>query len=67
MSTPIKPGNELFTFVEKFTLSQRAAIEISNECPSNYASVIAQCINRGWIKPVAYVSDEEYLLLKLSN
>ena len=48
-------------------MCDRASIEISPSCPSRYADIIAQCYNNGWIKPVAHVTEKEYMLLGLSN
>jgi hypothetical protein len=41
-------------------IAPRAGLEISNNCPDRYASVIAECINQGWLKPVAHMQDSEY-------
>ena len=38
----------------------RASFEISNHCPAQYKQVIAECINNGWLKPVAHMRDNEY-------
>lgn len=52
-----------FTFcVDGITLIPRAGIEISQRCPSNYASLIQECVNHGWIKPVAHMRDTEYTM-----
>jgi hypothetical protein len=37
----------------------RAGFEISSGCPGNYADIIRECINHGWLKPVAHMRDEE--------
>lgn len=59
----LRPRDPDFTFSpDGITLVSRAAIEISQRCPSNYASLIAECINYGWIKPVAYMRDTEYTM-----
>jgi len=51
------------------TLVPRASFEISSGCPGNYADVIRECINYGWLKPVAHMRDEEltWELLKYDN
>jgi hypothetical protein len=59
----LSPGDTDFTFSpDGITLVSRAAIEISQRCPDNYASLLAECINQGWIKPVAYMRDTEYTM-----
>lgn len=42
-------------------VAPRAGFEINKECPSEYKLIIAQCINNGWLKPVACVKDEELM------
>jgi hypothetical protein len=42
-------------------ISPRAGFEISQECPTNYRKVIAECINNGWLQPVAYTKDSELM------
>jgi hypothetical protein len=44
------------------TLIPRASFEINKECPREYALIIAECINNGWIKPVAHMRDTEYTM-----
>jgi hypothetical protein len=63
----IESGNPLFTINSGIVVSHRAALKISQRCPENYRNLIAECVGHGWIKPVAYVTDEEYMLMKLSN
>jgi hypothetical protein len=40
----------------------RASFEISNQCPREYRLIIADCINNGWLKPVAHMRDVEYTM-----
>ena len=57
----LKQNDPNFSFSpDGITLMPRAAIEISNRCPENYQSLIAECINHGWLQPVAHMRDEEY-------
>ena len=44
------------------TLIPRASFEINRECPREYKLIIAECINNGWIKPVAHMCDTEYTM-----
>lgn len=41
------------------TLVPRAGFEISSGCPDVYADIIRECINCGWLKPVAHMRDQE--------
>jgi hypothetical protein len=63
----IKQGDPDFTMTDGIKLVPRAGIEISQRCPSNYARMITECINHGWIKPVAYMKDSEYVWEKLGE
>ena len=52
-----------FTFSpDGLTLIPRASFEINKECPREYKLIIAECINNGWIKPVAHMRDTEYTM-----
>jgi len=44
------------------TVVPRAGFEISSGCPGNYREIIQECINHGWLKPVAYMRDVEYTM-----
>ena len=63
----IKKGDKLFKIHNGFMTSDRASIEISPECPSHIANLIAQAYDAGYIKPVAHVTEKEYILMGLSN
>ena len=57
----IKSGDPDWHFSpNKFTLVPRAGFEISEKCPKEYRMILADCINYGWIKPVAYMHESEY-------
>ena len=49
------------------TLVPRAGFEISSGCPVNYREIIQECINYGWLKPVAHMRDSEYTWEKLQS
>ena len=40
----------------------RASFEVSNHCPAQYRQVVAECINNGWLKPIAHMRDVEYTM-----
>lgn len=67
MSHVLRPGHKDFSFAEGSIVMTRAAFEISNNCPAEYRSIFITAINAGWLKPVAYVSDEEYMIMQLSK
>jgi hypothetical protein len=55
----IRPGDQKFLITDSLTVCQRASLEISKECPREYRLIIAECINNGWLKPVAHVYGKE--------
>jgi hypothetical protein len=55
----IRQGDPKFTLTDKFVTCPRAGFEISNRCPENYRSLIQECIQHGWLKPVAHIYGKE--------
>lgn len=58
----IRKGDPLFLIKDKFIVAPRAGFEIDTQCPKEYMMIIQQCIEFGWIKPVAYMTAEEQLI-----
>jgi len=48
-------------------IAPRAGFEFSKHCPTEYKLVVSECINRGWLKPVAHITQQEYFMEKLSK
>lgn len=44
----------------------RAGFEIDSNCPQNTKRFLIECIENGWIKPVAYMKESEYIWERLS-
>jgi len=63
----IKQDDPRFQIQDVFTIATRAGFEISNSCPIEYKMVLQECINNGWLKPVAYMTERELLFSGLSN
>lgn len=63
----IKQGDNDFYMTDGIGITPRAAIEVSQRCPDNYKSLIMECMNHGWLKPVAYVKDKELFWEKLKD
>jgi hypothetical protein len=63
----IDHGDPLFTINTELTIAQRAGIKINTNCPAEYSYMIVRAVERGWIEPVAYVTDQEYMIMKLST
>jgi hypothetical protein len=64
----LKSGDKDFTFSpDGVTLVSRASIVISQRCPENYKDLILECINHGWLKPVAHMKESEFIWEKLGE
>jgi hypothetical protein len=63
----IRPGDPHFSISNGLVVTSRASFEISKSCPAEYKSIFVTAINAGWIKPVAHVTEEEYMVMQLSN
>jgi hypothetical protein len=55
----IRQGDPKFTLKDGFVISPRAGFEINQLCPREYKLIISECINNGWLKPVAHVYGKE--------
>ena len=63
----LKPGDKNFRIVDGMVITPRAGFEISNDCPYNHLQILQTCIDRGWIKPVAHITERELLFIGLNN
>ena len=55
----IRHGDAKFMLQDGLMICPRAGFEISEKCPREYKLIITECINNGWIKPVAHVYGKE--------
>jgi hypothetical protein len=55
----IRPGDKLWQINSGLVLTPRAGFEISDQCPREYKAILATCMQNGWLKPVAYLRDQE--------
>ena len=55
----IRQGDANFRIADGIRLVPRASIEVKKNIPSNYQLIITECIDKGWIKPIAYVKEKE--------
>jgi len=58
----LKSGDTNFRITDGVIVTARAGFEISNSCPYEYKMVINECLRNGWLKPVAYVHENDLLL-----
>ena len=63
----VKPGDKHFKIQDNLTMCDRAAIEISQSCPSSISSIILDAYNRGWIKPIAHITEREMIFAGLTE
>lgn len=49
------------------TVSPRAGFVINQQCPENYKFIIQECVKYGWLKPVAYMKESEFVWEKLGD
>jgi len=63
----LKQGDKNFTIIDGIVVTPRAGFEISNNCPAEYKSIFITAINAGWLKPVANVTEREFIFMGLTN
>jgi hypothetical protein len=63
----IRSNDPRFCIRDKFVTTPRAGFEIQQQCPVEYKSIIIECINRGWLKPVANMTERELIFTGLSS
>ena len=57
----IRQDDPKFDIWDGLVTSPRAGFEISERCPLEYKMVLQECINNGWLKPVAYMTEREMI------
>lgn len=62
----IRQDDPRFDISDGFVTSPRAGFEIAYGCPVEYKMVLQECINNGWLKPVAYITEREMLFVGLT-
>jgi hypothetical protein len=63
----IKQDDPRFDIFDGMMMSPRAGFEISSDCPIEYKMVLQECINNGWLKPVAYITEREMIFMGLND
>ena len=61
----IKQGDPKFMLTDGMVVCPRAGFEINQRCPKEYKLIIAECINNGWLKPVAHIYGKELTMVAL--
>lgn len=55
----IRSKDPNFNLIDGMLVVPRAGFEVVKECPREYKLIIQDCLERGWLKPVANVYDHE--------
>jgi hypothetical protein len=63
----IQQGDPDFTMTDGIKLVPRAGFEISKNCPREYKLILVECINNGWLKPVSYIRESDYVWEKIGE
>ncbi len=63
----IRQDDRGFHINDGIVVTPRAGFEVSGHCPAQYKQVIAECLNNGWLKPVAYMHEREVLISGLTR
>lgn len=58
----LKRGDNGFIIrVDGFSIIPRAGFQINSKCPKEYKLVLQECISNGWVEPVAYITENEFM------
>lgn len=58
----IKKDDPNFMIHAGLILGPRAGFEVASGCPKEYRMIITECFDKGWIKPVAYMHEKEFMI-----
>ena len=59
--------DEEFHIRDGWALVPRAMLHVTPDCPKEYKDIINRCVSRGWLKPVAHMTDNELMWENLSE
>ena len=57
----IKPTDRGFKFMSGMVEFPRAAIAVEENCPHDVRLNLQLWVSNGWITPIAYISEKEYI------
>ena len=63
----LKQSDPNFVIYDGLVQAPRAGFEINHSCPKEHMMIINECILHGWLKPVANVTEKEYIWMNLSK
>jgi hypothetical protein len=63
----IRKDDPDFIIINGIVMAPRAGFEISNDCPRQYKLMIMEAIKNGWLQPIAYMKESEYVWEQLGE
>jgi len=60
-------GDQGFDFIDVSVRFERAAMVIHPDCPDRVRDLILEASNQGWLKPVAYMRQEEWAWARMAG
>ena len=63
----IRQGDPDWVITDGLMMAPRAGLEICGTCPDKYKLIITECMNQGWLRPIAYQHLHEDLIEKLTK
>lgn len=63
----LKRGEPDFMMNDGIQVVPRAAVEFSELCPGNLILQVQDAIGKGWIRPVAYIKESEFVWEKVQE
>lgn len=63
----IRQNDPDFYIHNGFVTSPRVGFEISNKCPSQYKFMLIEAMKNGWIEPIAYMKESEFVWEKIGE
>ena len=61
------PDDRGFSFYQGSLRYPRASMQISADCPDSVRDLIIQASSRGWLRPVAYMKQEEWAWARMAG
>ena len=63
----IRPGDPDWMINNGLMMAPRAGLEICSSMPYEYKLIITECINKGWVRPIAHQHVHEEFMEKMSK
>lgn len=63
----IRPSDEDWFIIDGLMMAPRAGFQICSSMPYEYKLIITECINKGWLQPIANQHLHEEFMEKISK